>query len=281
MKSSIAAFVTAATDFAADYPDHRGSIAMLLTSDEEGPAVDGTRKVIDALSARGDHIEYCLVGEPTSESRLGDTIKIGRRGSLNGVLNVRGMQGHVAYPHLALNPVHRFAPALAELVKSEWDTGNPQFPPTSFQVTRISSGGIADNVIPGNASMSFNFRYSTASTAESLIQQVEQVLARHELYIDRDVELDWTVSGLPFLTASDELTGVVSRAISHVLGIDTIPSTTGGTSDGRFIAPTGAQVVELGPVNNTIHQVDECVALEAPGELSAIYYRILFSLLAE
>ncbi len=281
MKSSIAAFVTAASDFVADHPGHRGSIAMLLTSDEEGPAVDGTRKVIAALSARGDRIDYCLVGEPTSESRLGDTIKIGRRGSLNGVLNVRGMQGHVAYPHLALNPVHRFAPALAELVKSEWDTGNPQFPPTSFQVTGLSSGGIADNVIPGNASVTFNFRYSTASTAESLMQRVEQVLARHELYIDRDVELDWTVSGSPFLTESDELTGAVSRAISHVLGVDTTPSTTGGTSDGRFIAPTGAQVVEFGPVNNTIHQVDECVALEAPGELSAVYYRILLSILAE
>ncbi|MDA9981952.1 succinyl-diaminopimelate desuccinylase [Gammaproteobacteria bacterium] len=279
MKSSIAAFVTAATDFVADYPDHRGSIALLLTSDEEGPAIDGTRRVIDALSARGDRIDYCLVGEPTSESRLGDTIKIGRRGSLNGVLNIRGIQGHVAYPHLALNPVHRLAPALAELVHSEWDAGNPNFPSTSFQVTGISSGGIADNVIPGSASVTFNFRYSTASTAESLMQKVEQVLARHGMAVDRDAELVWTISGLPFLTQSDELTGFVSRAISAVLGLDTTPSTTGGTSDGRFIAPTGTQIVELGPVNKTIHKIDECVALDAPGRLSAVYYRILFSIL--
>lgn len=277
MKSSIAAFVTAASGFIADQPNHRGSIALLLTSDEEGPAVDGTRKVVEVLSDRGESIDFCLVGEPTCESRLGDMIKIGRRGSLIGTLNICGVQGHVAYPHLAMNPVHRFAPLLAELVAVQWDTGNSHFPPTTFQITSMATSTNTHNLIPGGMSAAFNFRYSTASTAESLMQQVEQIIEKHQV----KYEAEWTISGLPFLTESDELINIVSQAISRELGIETIPSTTGGTSDGRFIAPTGAQVVEFGPVNKSIHKVNECVALETPGRLAEVYYRILVSILTE
>lgn len=275
MKSSIAAFVTAAEEFVQDYPRHRGSIAILLTSDEEGPARDGTTRVIDTLSGRGDRIDYCLVGEPTSHTLLGDTIKIGRRGSLHGRLKVVGIQGHVAYPHLARNPVHQFAPALAEMTGATWDHGNAQFPPTSLQVTEVTAGGLAENMIPGDLSVAFNFRFSTASTPQSLIQQVEELLDRHEM----EHTLDWRLSGIPFLTCGGELIDAVSGSIRHELGISTEPSTTGGTSDGRFVAPTGAQVVELGPLNTTIHKVNECVALNAPDRLRKVYYRVLVSIL--
>jgi len=275
MKSSIAAFVTAAEEFTGDYPQHRGSIALLLTSDEEGPARDGTTRVIEKLTGRGERIDYCLVGEPTSHTRLGDTIKIGRRGSLLGRLRVTGIQGHVAYPHLARNPVHQIVPALAEMTGSTWDQGNAKFPPTSLQITEVIAGSGAENVIPGDLSVAFNFRNSTESMAETLIQRVEEILDRHEV----EYELDWRVSGIPFLTRDGDLIDAVSESIRQELGIITEPSTTGGTSDGRFVAPTGAQVVELGPVNTTIHKVNECVALDAPDRLRKVYYRVLVSIL--
>lgn len=275
MKSSIAAFATAAEDFVRDYPQHKGSIALMLTSDEEGPARDGTIRIVEKLGERGDRIDYCLVGEPTSHSLLGDTIKIGRRGSLHGRLKIVGIQGHVAYPHLARNPVHQFAPALAEITGQVWDEGNSQFPPTSLQIIEMAAESVAENVIPGELSLAFNFRHSTASTAESLILQVEELLDKHKL----EFELEWSISGAPFLTRNGELIDVVSNAIYHELGVTTEPSTTGGTSDGRFIAPTGAQVVELGPVNRTIHKVNECIAVDAPDKLRKVYYRILVSIL--
>jgi len=275
MKSSIAAFVIAADEFVAQHPSHRGSIAILLTSDEEGPARDGTRKVIEKLTAREEHIDYCLVGEPTSHSRLGDTIKIGRRGSLLGELKVVGVQGHVAYPHRARNPVHEFAPALAELTRTTWDEGNFRFPPTSLQITGMTADGIAENMIPGALSVSFNFRHSTASTSNTLMQKFEETLVRHGV----NYEVDWRVSGVPYLTDGNELIDVVSQAIHHELGIRTESSTTGGTSDGRFVAPTGAQVVELGPLNQTIHKVNECLALGDLEKLHKVYYRILVSIL--
>jgi succinyl-diaminopimelate desuccinylase len=275
MKASIAAFVVAAADFVKDHPEHRGSIALLLTSDEEGPAHDGTRRVIEALTGRGECIDYCLVGEPTSHAALGDTIKIGRRGSLHGRLRVIGTQGHVAYPHLALNPVHHFAPALAELAGATWDSGGPHFPPTTLQITEINAGGVAENVIPGELSVRFNFRHSSASTAHSLRQQVEALLDRHEV----DYELEWKIAGQPFLTEGRDLIDAVSRSIRDELGIATETSTTGGTSDGRFVAPTGAQVVELGPVNGTIHKANECIAVDDPDRLRRVYYRILVCML--
>lgn len=275
MKSSIAAFVIAAEEFVADHPGHRGSIALLLTSDEEGPARDGTVRVVDALTRRGERIVYCLVGEPTSHTRLGDTIKVGRRGSLHGRLRVAGIQGHVAYPHLARNPVHQFAPALAELAHSRWDEGDSRFPPTSMQITEMAAGGVAENVIPGELSVAFNFRHSTASTADALKERVEAILERHDV----EYEMEWWVSGAPFLTEKGDLIDAVSSSIQSELGIDATPSTTGGTSDGRFVAPTGAQVVELGPENGTIHKANECIPLDTPDKLTRVYYRILVSIL--
>jgi succinyl-diaminopimelate desuccinylase len=275
MKGSLAAMVTATERFVGRHPDHRGSIAFLITSDEEGPSINGTVKVVEALEARGEKIDWCLVGEPSSTSRVGDVVKNGRRGSLGCVLTVNGRQGHVAYPHLARNPVHEFAPALAELAATEWDQGNEFFPPTTFQVSNIHAGTGATNVIPGTCEVTFNFRYSTETTHEGLITRVESILDRHGL----DYTADWTLSGLPFLTPRGELVEAAQQAIRSVAGLDTELSTAGGTSDGRFIAPTGAQVLELGPLNATIHQVDECVAVEDLDRLSAMYEEILVRLL--
>ncbi len=276
MKASLAAFVTALEDFLAQQPNHKGSIGLLLTSDEEGPAVDGTVKVVEWLSARGIRIDYCLIGEPSSEQRLGDVIKIGRRGSLGGQLIVRGRQGHVAYPHLARNPIHLAAPALAELAAIEWDQGSDSFPKTSFQISNIHAGTGAVNVIPGELTVLFNLRFSPAVTAEQLRNRIAAVLDRHGL----EYELTWQLSGEPFLTRGTTLIDAVRAAVRAELGIDTVPSTGGGTSDGRFIAPTGAEVVELGPLNRSIHQIDEHVAVDDPARLARVYRRILATLLA-
>lgn len=277
MKGSVAAMVTACEDFVAEHPDHRGSIAFLITADEEGPAINGTVKVIEHLQQRGEHIDWCLVGEPSSTEQLGDVVKNGRRGSLGAKLTVHGTQGHVAYPHLADNPIHRFAAALAELSSTEWDQGNEFFPATSFQVSNLNSGTGASNVIPGHLQALFNFRFSTAVTAEQLQQRVKAILDRHQLRY----EIEWTLSGLPFLTAAGELVDAVSAAIASETGQQTELSTAGGTSDGRFIAPTGAQVVELGPLNTTIHQVNERVPADSLAMLSRIYRAMLVPLLAE
>jgi len=276
MKGSLAAMVTACEAFTAQHPAHRGSLAFLLTSDEEGPSVDGTVRVVEHLEARGEKIDLCLVGEPSSRERLGDVIKNGRRGSLNGTLTVRGKQGHVAYPHLARNPIHLIAPALAELTAIQWDQGNAFFPPTSFQVSNIHSGTGAENVVPGELQLMFNLRYSTEIDAPAIRERIHAVLDRYKL----DYTLDWRLSGEPFLTPAGELVAAARESIRELAGIDTELSTSGGTSDGRFIAPMGAQVVELGPVNATIHQVDECVATADLDLLSGIYRRILEKLLA-
>jgi succinyl-diaminopimelate desuccinylase len=275
MKGSIAAMVTACERFIAAHPHHRGSIAFLITSDEEGPSVDGTVRVIEHLQARGEHIDWCLVGEPSSVERAGDVIKNGRRGSLNGRLRVHGQQGHVAYPQRADNPIHRALQALADLVAVEWDRGNDHFPPTSFQISNIHAGDGTVNVIPGTLEVLFNLRFSTASTADGIRARVEDILGRHGL----DYTLDWHLSGNPFLTPSGALIDATCRAIADVTGIETELSTGGGTSDGRFIAPTGTQVVELGPVNATIHKVNECVGIEEIERISTIYERILARLL--
>ena len=276
MKGSLAAMVTACERFVAAHPDHRGAIGFLITSDEEGPSVDGTRRVVEVLQQRGVRIDCCLVGEPTAERWVGDVIKNGRRGSLGATLTVRGTQGHIAYPHLADNPIHRLAPALAELCALRWDSGNEFFPPTSFQVSNIRAGTGADNVIPGDAQLLFNFRYSTETDAETLRARVEAVLRAHEL----DFELVWRHSGAPFLTRPGTLVAAARAAVQEVTGRQPALSTSGGTSDGRFIAPTGAQVLELGPVNATIHKVDECVDVDELDALSAIYEQILRRLLA-
>jgi succinyl-diaminopimelate desuccinylase len=275
MKTSLAAFVTAIEGFLVRHPQPRGSIALLLTSDEEGPATDGTVKVVERLAARGDRIDYCIVGEPTSVARLGDTVKNGRRGSLGGRLLVRGQQGHVAYPDQARNPIHLFAPALAELVATEWDRGNDAFPPTTWQVSNIRAGTGATNVIPGELEVVFNFRYSTASTAADLERRLAEVLDRHRL----DYTIEWTLSGEPFLTRRGRLVEAMLAAIREVTGVEAQVSTTGGTSDGRFIARICPEVVEFGPVNQSIHKLDEHVALDAVAPLRAIYERVLERLL--
>ncbi len=275
MKSSIAAMVTACERFIADNPAHRGSIGFLVTSDEEGPATDGTVRVVEHLQARRESIDYCLVGEPSSEEELGDVIKNGRRGSLNGRLCIRGHQGHVAYPQLAENPIHRAAPALAELAAEEWDRGNEFFPPTTFQISNINGGTGAENVIPGELDVMFNLRFSTESSAASIRSRVASILDRHRL----DYGLEWKLSGEPFLTPAGELVDAAGEAIRQLTGKPTRLSTSGGTSDGRFIAPTGAQVLELGPVNATIHKVNECVRADSVETLTMIYERILAILL--
>lgn len=276
MKSSIAAMVTACERFVDAHPDHNGSIAFLITSDEEGPSVNGTVRVVELLESRGEKIDWCLVGEPSSLKQTGDVIKNGRRGSLNATLRIHGQQGHVAYPQLADNPVHRAAPALADLVATEWDRGNAHFPPTTFQISNIHAGQGIENVIPGVLDILCNWRYSTESTAESIQARVEQLLARHGLHYT----VQWKLSGLPFLTPVGELVEAARTAIAGICGIDTELSTSGGTSDGRFVAPTGAQVVELGPVNTTIHKVNECVNIAELDQLSAIYENILEQLLS-
>jgi succinyl-diaminopimelate desuccinylase len=275
MKSSIAAMVTACERFIADNPGHRGSIGFLVTSDEEGPATDGTVRVVEHLQARHETIDYCLVGEPSSEEELGDVIKNGRRGSLNGRLCIRGHQGHVAYPQLAENPIHRAAPALAELAAEEWDRGNEFFPPTTFQISNINGGTGAENVIPGELDVMFNLRFSTESSAASIRSRVTSILDRHRL----DYGLEWKLSGEPFLTPAGELVDAAGEAIRQLTGKPTRLSTSGGTSDGRFIAPTGAQVLELGPVNATIHKVNERVRADSVETLTMIYERILAILL--
>ena len=275
MKSSIAAFVVAAEEFAAADPDHAGSIALLLTSDEEGPAVDGTVIVCNELQARGVQLDYCIVGEPTSSAVLGDTCKNGRRGSLSGRLTVKGIQGHVAYPHLARNPVHQLAPALAELAATEWDRGNEYFPPTTFQVSNLRAGTGATNVVPGEAVMLFNFRFSTASTPDGLKQRVHDLLDRHGLEYD----LAWELGGEPFLTPRGTLTDALVDAIRAETGVAAELSTTGGTSDGRFIAKICPQVIEFGPDNATIHKVNERIELASLEPLKNIYRRTLENLL--
>ncbi|MBK9596089.1 MAG: succinyl-diaminopimelate desuccinylase [Rhodocyclales bacterium] len=276
MKTSIAAFVTAVERFIAARPGHAGSIALLLTSDEEGRAVDGSVRVVEALMARGETLDYCIVGEPTSAERLADTIKNGRRGSLSGRLVVKGVQGHIAYPHLVKNPVHSIAPALAELAASVWDKGNEYFPPTSWQVSNFHAGTGADNVVPGSAEILFNFRFSTASTPEALQARVHAILDRHGV----DYTLDWTLSGKPYLTPRGRLVEAVSQAIRETAGIETQLSTSGGTSDGRFIADICPEVIELGPLNATIHKIDECIAVADIEPLSRTYERTLQLLLS-
>ncbi len=282
MKTSIAAFVVAVEQFVAKHPSHKGSIALLITSDEEGPAVDGTSKVVELLKSRGERIDYCLVGEPTCVSRLGDTIKNGRRGSLSGTLRVRGVQGHVAYPHLAKNPVHLAAPALTELAATEWDRGNEYFPSTTWQISNIHGGTGAANVIPGEVEILFNFRFSTASSPDGLKRRVRTILDRHGL----DYELEWSLSGspslsgVPYLTPRGTLVETLSAAIRDVTGATPEVSTTGGTSDGRFVAELCPEVVEFGPVNASIHKLNEHVDLSAIESLREIYQGLLKRLLA-
>jgi succinyl-diaminopimelate desuccinylase len=275
MKTSIAAMVVAVEEFVAAHPDHMGSIAFLLTSDEEGPATDGTVIVCDLLEERGETIDYCLVGEPTSSHVLGDMIKNGRRGSLSGCLVVKGVQGHIAYPHLARNPIHQAAPALAELAAEKWDEGNEYFPPTSWQASNIAAGTGATNVIPGELKVDFNFRFSTASTAESLQARVHAILDRHGL----DYDLKWTLSGHPFLTPKGTLSDAICGSIKQELGVTTELSTTGGTSDGRFIARICPQVIEFGPPNDSIHKIDEHIEVRYIDPLKNIYRRTLERLL--
>ncbi|MCL1144587.1 succinyl-diaminopimelate desuccinylase [Shewanella marinintestina] len=277
MKGSLAAMLVATERFVTKHPDHQGSIAFLITSDEEGPFINGTTRVIDTLEARNEKITWSLVGEPSSTHKLGDIVKNGRRGSLTGNLTVKGIQGHVAYPHLADNPIHNAAPALDELAKMKWDNGNEFFPPTSFQIANINGGTGASNVIPGALEVMFNFRYSTEVTAEVLIQRVLNILDAHGL----DYDIDWVFNGLPFLTGDGPLLAATKAAIKQVTGTDTDPQTSGGTSDGRFIAPTGAQVIELGPVNATIHKVNECVKVSDLELLTDCYEAILENLLCQ
>lgn len=278
MKGSIAAFVSATERFVAAYPQHKGSIALLLTSDEEGIAVDGTVRVVEALKERNEMLDYCIVGEPTAVSKVGDTIKNGRRGSLSATLIVKGVQGHIAYPHLVKNPIHKAAPAIAELAATEWDKGNEYFPPTSWQISNIHGGTGATNVVPGTVEIQFNFRHSTASTVESLKQRIHAVLDKHGLEYDMQWE---NSSGKPYLTPRGDLVDSVAEAIKQVTGIDTELSTSGGTSDGRFIADICKQVLEVGPVNATIHKLNECVSVADLDALSEIYYLTLVKLLAK
>ncbi|MCR4303309.1 MAG: succinyl-diaminopimelate desuccinylase [Gallionella sp.] len=275
MKTSIAAFITAIEDFLARHPRHDGSIALLITSDEEGVAVDGTVRVVDALKKRGETIDHCIVGEPTSNKRVGDTIKNGRRGSLSGTLTVKGVQGHIAYPHLVKNPIHMAAPAIAELAATTWDNGNEYFPPTSWQISNINGGTGAANVVPGTVEILFNFRFSTASTEQELKDKVHAILDRHGL----DYDLQWELSGNPYLTAKGSLVAAISRAIEQSYGITPELSTSGGTSDGRFIAGICPQVIEFGPLNATIHKLNECVAVADIEPLKLTYRRTLEILL--
>jgi succinyl-diaminopimelate desuccinylase len=277
MKTSIAAFITAIEAFVAEHADHKGSIALLITSDEEGIAVDGTVRVVEALQARGETLDYCIVGEPTSNKKAGDMIKNGRRGSLNGMLTIKGTQGHIAYPHLVNNPIHMVAPAIAELANTSWDQGNEYFPPTSWQISNMSSGTGATNVVPGTAEILFNFRFSTASTQQGLQDKVHEILDKHNVTYD----LEWTLSGKPYITAKGSLVTAISRAIEKSYGITPELSTSGGTSDGRFITDICPQVVEFGPLNATIHKLNECVGVDDIEPLKETYQRTLEILLAE
>ena len=271
MKGSLAAMVVATERFVTKHPDHKGSIAFLITSDEEGPFINGTTRVIDTLEARNEKIDYCLVGEPSSTNYCGDIVKNGRRGSLTGDLKVKGIQGHVAYPHLADNPVHSAAKSILELTEIEWDKGNDYFPPTSFQISNINGGTGAGNVIPGELDVMFNFRYSTEVDAEYLVTEVEKIFANNKLNYD----IKWTYNGLPFITETGNFIDAVNQAIEDVVGKPPTLSTSGGTSDGRFIAPTGAKVVELGPCNATIHKINESVSVDDLEKLTDMYEKIL------
>ncbi len=275
MKGSLAAMVVACENFVKQHPDHKGSIAFLITSDEEGPSINGTIKVIEVLEKRNEKIDFCLVGEPSSTKHVGDIVKNGRRGSLNGKLTVHGVQGHVAYPHLAKNPFHLAAAALAELCQESWDEGNEFFPPTTFQISNINSGTGVTNVIPGQLEVLLNFRYSTESTQKQLQTHLHETFDRHKLNYD----IDWTLSGVPFLTPRGKLVSAVQAAVKKVKGYEAELSTAGGTSDGRFIAPTGAQVIELGPLNASIHQVNECVNIRDLASLTKMYEVMLIELL--
>ena len=276
MKTALAAMVVASERFVEKHPNHKGSIAFLITSDEEGPSINGTVKVVDTLEARNEKLTWCLVGEPSSTNTLGDIVKNGRRGSLNANLTVKGKQGHVAYPHLAINPIHTAANAIAELCETVWDNGNEYFPATTFQISNINSGTGATNVVSGTLNTLFNFRYSTEVTAEQLKARTLEILDRHGVEYD----IQWTLSGLPFLTPVGELVNAARTAILNVTGTETELSTSGGTSDGRFIAPTGAQVLELGVLNATIHQINEHVNIDELEPLAEIYEQILVELLA-
>lgn len=275
MKTSVAAFITSIERFVEEYPNHQGSIALLITSDEEGPANDGTVKVVQTLKARGESIDYCIVGEPTSSKRFGDTIKNGRRGSMSGRLIVKGVQGHVAYPQLAKNPIHLAAPAIHELAITEWDRGNEYFPPTTWQISNINGGTGAGNVIPGAVEILFNFRFSTASTPQSLQERVYAVLQKYDL----EYEIHWDLSAKPFFTAPGELVNAISEVIFEETGNPAELSTTGGTSDGRFITEICSQLIEFGPINESIHKINEHVAIEDIERLSDIYYGTLKRLL--
>ena len=275
MKGGLAAMVTATESFVKDNPNHKGTIAFLITSDEEGVAINGTVKVMDYLKENNQKIDFCLLGEPSSTSVTGDVIKNGRRGSLNGVINVNGQQGHVAYPHLAKNPIHLFSQALSDLCSQEWDSGNEYFPATSFQVSNIHSGDGVTNVIPGKAKIMFNFRYSTETTKEELMAKVYEILDNHKI----DYTIDWSHSGYPFLTPVGDLVSACVSAVEEIKDITPELSTSGGTSDGRFIAQEGTQIVELGPVNATIHQVNESILVEDLEDLSHIYSKVLSKIL--
>ncbi|CAH9057761.1 Succinyl-diaminopimelate desuccinylase [Pseudoalteromonas holothuriae] len=275
MKGSLAAMLVATERFLTKHPNHNGSISFLITSDEEGPFINGTTRIVDLLQARNEKIDMCLVGEPSSRAHLGDVVKNGRRGSLTGHLTVQGKQGHVAYPHLANNPIHKASPALAQLSETTWDNGNEYFPATSFQISNIQGGTGAGNVIPGELYVQFNFRFSTEVTADELKTKVNNILQAHQL----EYELEWTLNGLPFLTEPGPLLDVTLSAIEEITGTISTAETSGGTSDGRFIAQTGAKVIELGPLNATIHQVNECVSIEDLDNLALIYERILEKLL--
>ena len=275
MKTSLAAFVTSIEEFVAAHPAHSGSIALLVTSDEEGVAVDGTEKVVLALQARNELIDYCIVGEPTCATQLGDTLKNGRRGSLSGTLVVNGIQCHIAYPHLGKNPIHLAAPAIAELANTSWDQGNEYFPPTTWQISNIQGGTGATNVVPGTVEILFNFRFSTASTVDGLKAKVHAILDKHGL----DYDLEWALSGKPYLTPKGSLVVAVAQAIKDTTGVEAELSTSGGTSDGRFIADICPQVLEIGPLNATIHKIDECVAVADIEPLKEIYRRTLVNLL--
>lgn len=275
MKGSLACMVIACENFIAENPHHKGRIAFLITSDEEGPSINGTVKVVEWLESRNTKMTWCIVGEPSSTISVGDVIKNGRRGSLGAILKVKGIQGHVAYPHLADNPIHKLAPALAELTSEHWDNGNEFFPATSFQVSNINGGTGATNVIPGEVEVVFNFRFSTELTDQVLKERTEAILNKYKLQYD----LQWILSGQPFLTPRGDLVNAAVSAIKAEVGLDAELSTSGGTSDGRFIAPTGAQVVELGPINATIHKVNECISADDLNKLTGIYQKILHTLL--
>ncbi|MDX2319245.1 MAG: succinyl-diaminopimelate desuccinylase [Moritella sp.] len=277
MKGSIASFLVAVENFVKAHPDHQGSVALLITSDEEGPFINGTTRVIDTLEARNEKIDWCIVGEPSSTNKVGDIVKNGRRGSLTGDIVVKGIQGHVAYPHLAENPIHKLAPALSELSQAVWDQGNDYFPATTLQITDIRSGAGASNIVPGDATCQFNLRYSTEITADLIKYRIENIFNKHGL----NYEISWIHSGQPFLTEPGNLLNTITDSIESVCGYATELSTSGGTSDGRFIAPTGAQVVELGPVNATIHKVNECVKISDIEQLAEIYEQTLIKLLAK